>query len=61
MIMPALAPIIKANAGQLNSDAIPRYVCVLVASGGFIDEAEIKQAFNDIFRRGMFSLIGGSK
>ncbi len=56
MIIPALAPIIKANAGQLRAAAIPQYVLVLAATGAFTDEAEIKAAFNSIFRRGVFNL-----
>lgn len=48
MITNALAPIINANAGQLRADAIPRYVLVLAATGGFIDKQEIKQTFNEL-------------
>ncbi len=61
MITPALAPIIAANNGQLRADAIPKYVLVLDASGGFIDEVEIKAVFNLLFRRGIFNLSGGPK
>lgn len=57
-ILPALIPIIEANNGQLQARAIPEYVLLLVATGGFADEAEIKQTFNDIYRRGLFSLKG---
>lgn len=60
MILPALTPIIEANGGQLQADAIPEYVRLLVATGGFIDEAEIKAAFNEFAWRGLFNLIGGN-
>ena len=60
-ILPALVPIIEDNNGQLCIRAIREYVLLLVATGGFADEQEIKQTFNDIYRRGVFSLKGGSK
>ncbi len=61
MITPALTPIINQNGGQLKASAIPKYVLVLAATGAFIDEAEINQTFNQIFRRGVFNLAGGPK
>ncbi len=61
MILPALAPSIKANGGQLRVDAIPRYVRVLNATSAFIGKAEIKAAFNELAWRGVFNLSGGPK
>ena len=57
-ILPALIPIIEANGGQLQADAIPEYVLLLFATGGFIDKAEIKAAFNEFAWRGAFRLKG---
>ncbi len=61
MILPALTPIIEANGGQLQVDAILEYVLVLVATGAFKDKLEIQQVFNDIYRRGLFNLTGGKR
>ncbi len=58
VILPALTPIIEDNNGQLCIRAIREYVLLLVATGGFDSEQEVKAEFNAFYRRGLFNIKG---
>ena len=61
LILPALTPIIKDHGGKLCIRAIREYIVLLVATGGFDSEQEVKAEFNAFYRRGVFRLKGERK